>query len=236
MSNLGMLHVIAKGLDYLLPEVVFVGGAVAELYASDAAASEVRPTNDVDCVIELFSYSKFAELENQLRNLKFVNDTESNVICRWDYAGIKVDIMPNDESILGFSNIWYKEGMSHTLLYSFDDGIQIRYFETAYFLASKFVALINRGGSDLRSSSDFEDIIYILDNRLNLISELKDSGTGVIASLNSFCKKLLQNGALEEVVACALPLNSEYGRVMQVIDIIKIISELNTMTGNKNIE
>ncbi|WP_445738392.1 hypothetical protein [Mariniflexile sp.] len=34
-----------------------------------------------------------------------------------------------------------------------------------YFLASKFVAHADRGGNDPRMSHDFEDIVYILDNR-----------------------------------------------------------------------
>ena len=52
MSNISMLHTVAQGLNYLLPQVVFVGGSVTELYATDSAATEVRPTDDVDCVIE----------------------------------------------------------------------------------------------------------------------------------------------------------------------------------------
>ena len=33
-------------------KVVFVGGSVAELYAEDPAAPDIRPTMDVDCVIK----------------------------------------------------------------------------------------------------------------------------------------------------------------------------------------
>ena len=35
-----MLQTIAKGLEELKDEVVFVGGAVAELYATDPAATD----------------------------------------------------------------------------------------------------------------------------------------------------------------------------------------------------
>lgn len=126
MSNINMLHTVAQGLDYLLPNVVFVGGSVTELYATDSAATEVRPTEDVDCVLELVSYSKLDDFENVLRKLKFTNDIESGIICRWKYAGVTVDIMPNDAAVFGFSNEWYKKGMAHTLEYRFDDGIAIR--------------------------------------------------------------------------------------------------------------
>ena len=55
MSNLMMLHTVAKGLDYLLPSVVFVGGSV----------TDIRPTNDVDLVVELVTYSA-ARIKNSI--------------------------------------------------------------------------------------------------------------------------------------------------------------------------
>jgi predicted nucleotidyltransferase len=226
MLNLIMLHTIAEGLDYLLPGVVFVGGSVTEIYATDAAATEVRPTNDVDCVVELVSYSTFYQLEEQLRKLKFVNDTEDGIICRWRYAGIKVDIMPVDASILGFTNPWYEKGLLHTFDYKFEDGIVVRLFEPAYFLATKFVALKNRGGNDLRTSSDFEDIIYVLDNRTNLVGELNNADNSVVTFIIEECKQLLAGSGLPEAVFCALPSFSGEARINSVLQTIKRISEI----------
>lgn len=51
-KNILMLQTVANGLGELRDEMVFVGGAVAELYADNPAASEIRPTIDADCVIE----------------------------------------------------------------------------------------------------------------------------------------------------------------------------------------
>lgn len=50
-GNIRQLKVIAVGLGDLRNDVVFVGGSVAELYADDPAATDIRPTMDVDCVI-----------------------------------------------------------------------------------------------------------------------------------------------------------------------------------------
>ena len=47
MSNLSILTTVARGLGHLCPSVVFVGGAVTELYAIDGAAPEVRTTAPV---------------------------------------------------------------------------------------------------------------------------------------------------------------------------------------------
>jgi len=105
-----MLQTVANGLKELKEEVVFVGGAVAELYASDPAASDIRPTQDVDCVIELSSRLEHKRLEENLRRKEFENDTSPGApICRWIYNDIKVDVMPTDCDILGFSNRWYTD-------------------------------------------------------------------------------------------------------------------------------
>src|SRR6056297_2614613 len=111
-ANISMLQTVANGLGDLKDNMVFVGGAVAELYASNPELSNIRPTLDVDCVIELRSKAAHAKLENDLRALGFINDTsEGAPICRWVYQDILVDVMPSDSDVLGFSNKWYFEGI-----------------------------------------------------------------------------------------------------------------------------
>ena len=78
-GNIRRLKVIADGLGDLCKDVVFVGGSVAELYADDPAATDIRPTMDVDCVIELATYGSLQDFEQMLRERKFVNDIESGV-------------------------------------------------------------------------------------------------------------------------------------------------------------
>ena len=65
-TNILMLQTVANGLGELRDEMVFVGGAVAELYADNPAASEIRPTIDVDCVIEISSRLQFSRMEENL--------------------------------------------------------------------------------------------------------------------------------------------------------------------------
>lgn len=43
-----------------------------------------------------------------------------------------------------------------------------------YYVATKFEALAGRGGDDLRTSHDFEDIIYILNSCPDFIEHLKN--------------------------------------------------------------
>ncbi|MCK5170344.1 MAG: hypothetical protein KAQ75_10730, partial [Bacteroidales bacterium] len=151
--NIDMLQTVANGLGNLKNEIVFVGGAVAELYASNPAASDIRPTFDVDCVIELSSKTEHAKLEEDLRAKGFANDTsEGAPICRWVYKDIKVDVMPTDEDILGFSNRWYVGGIENKITKVLPDGTEIYVFPPEYYLAAKLEAHESRGGDDLRQS------------------------------------------------------------------------------------
>ena len=139
--NIIMLQTVAKGLGELKKDMVFVGGAVAELYANDPAASDIRPTLDVDCVIELRTRLQHSRLEENLRTKKFVNDTSKGApICRWIYYDILVDIMPTDVNILGFTNKWYVEGIENKITKILPDGTEIFVFSPEYYLASKFEA------------------------------------------------------------------------------------------------
>lgn len=180
------LKVVANQLGSLNEQVVFVGGATVSLYVEDSVSMDVRATDDVDVVVELASYVGYSHLDAQLRSLGFQNDIMSGVICRYRLPGVLVDIieslvvdvMPTKPEILGFSNRWYVEGYEQAIRYDLDEKTTIRIFPLAYFIASKLEAFANRGGRDLRVSSDFEDIVFVLDNAPNLLPQL-NGGVGL---------------------------------------------------------
>ena len=98
--NKKILETVATGLGDMLPQFVFVGGTVVELYAPPSIRTEVRFTDDVDCVVEVASRARYYDLEEKLRAIGFQDDMDEDApICRKLYQGIKVDIMPTDESI-----------------------------------------------------------------------------------------------------------------------------------------
>ena len=170
MENIRMLMEVAKALGELREKVVFVGGATVSLYATDPAATDIRPTDDIDCITENASRRQFYEMEEILRAKGFVND--QTVICRWNYYGVTVDIMPANPEILGFSNQWYPAGIQTAIDINLPDKQQIKILSAPYFIATKFEAFTSRGKREMRWSSDFEDIIYVLDNRNEIEQEL----------------------------------------------------------------
>lgn len=128
-ENLLRIKAVHQALKGLEQDYVFVGGATVSLYATNAElAAEIRPTDDVDIVVELASYKGYAELDDRLRNLGFNNDIVSGVICRYTVQGIIVDIMPTDPSIIGFSNRWYAEGFESAIQYALDEQTTVQIF------------------------------------------------------------------------------------------------------------
>jgi len=100
---------MAARLGPLLPEIVFVGGCATGLLITDPAASPVRATDDVDVIVQVASYAEYVRFSKRLRNLGFYEDSSEDApICRWLIDHMKLDVMPTDETILGFSNRWYK--------------------------------------------------------------------------------------------------------------------------------
>lgn len=226
-DNIEMLQTVADGLGELKDEIVFVGGAVAELYADDPASSDIRPTQDVDCTIELSSYREHTELEEELRNKGFANDTSQGApICRWIYQDIKVDVMPTDENILGFYNQWYPGGVGNKIPKTLPDGTEIFLFPPEYYLASKFEAHNDRGGNDLRQSHDFEDIIYILDNCTGILEDIRNADEDVKNYLKEECEKLFADDGLSEGIQSALPYGSDSNRVEIIEDLVLEIASL----------
>lgn len=226
-ANINMLQTVANGLGELKNDVVFVGGAVAELYASDPAVSDIRPTLDVDCVIGLSSRLAFYRLEENLRLKGFVNDSSTGApICRWIYKDIKVDVMPTDENILGFSNKWYVEGIENEIKKILSDGTEIFVFPPEYYVATKIEAHKSRGGDDLRQSHDFEDIVYILDNCPDLLNDIATANASVKAYLLCEFKSFLQNKGLLEGIESALPYGSGIEGTELIYELIRNIAEL----------
>lgn len=173
---LDMLEKVATILTQINIKIVFTGGATIALYLDDVSAPDVRPTDDVDCVVEITSRVKYYQLSDRLRELGLSESTEPGVpLCRWQYEGINIDIMPCDESVLGFTNRWYSQGIRYSLPYQLPSSRQILIFSIPYLLASKIEAFIGRGQGNFYYSADIEDIITLLDGCKYLEEEIQQA-------------------------------------------------------------
>ena len=209
--NLPRLMAVARALGPLRERVVFVGGAVVNLYSTAPVTTpEPRITDDVDCIIEVAPRTAFYQLEDELRSLGFVNDVDSGVICRWLYQGLTVDVMPTDPTILGFGNPWYAEGFAQAQVYTLPNETTIRVLSPVYFLCTKLVALRDRGWTELRVSQDLEDIVHLIDNRVGLPTELAQATSSVRSYVRQQLQELLAHPAFAEALSWTVPYGADY--------------------------
>ncbi len=171
---LEMLACVAEALGPELREqVAFVGGCTTALLITDEVVLEdIRFTDDVDLVIQLAGMAQWVRLSAKLRELGFKDDIQSGINCRMLLGELKVDFMPSDGNILGYTNTWYEEGLQHTNEHILPNGMNIRVFSPPYFLATKLEAFNGRGNDDRLQSKDIEDICNLINGREDLAGEI----------------------------------------------------------------
>jgi hypothetical protein len=117
-NSIDMLMAVARVLNRLPQPVVYTGGATISLYLDALSARDMRPTDDVDCVVEVTSQREYYQLAAILRDLGLSEDTSPGApLCRWLCAGVKLDVMPVDPQVLGFGNRWYQRGVAGSIEY-----------------------------------------------------------------------------------------------------------------------
>jgi len=226
--NLEMLQLAADGLRPLLEDVVFVGGCATGLLITDSAAPPTRETLDVDVIVELASSYDYHMLSEQLRQRGFREDQSDGApMCRWLFQSVKVDVMPTDEAILGFSNRWYAEAMASASNVRLPAGTNIRMVTAPFFLATKLEAFYGRGNSDYMASHDLEDLIAVLDGRDSIVSEVKDAGAVCLYLANAF-GQLLALDEFHDALPCHLPADA--ASQMRIAGLVERMEAIRSIT------
>lgn len=220
-NSIDMIEIVAEGLKPLKEKIVFVGGTTVSFYLQPDSLDEVRPTDDVDCVVEITTHKDFYSLLATLEKIGFKHSMERSApICRMNYCGLKVDIMPSEMRILGFSNIWHREGMQNAVETKLPNGEKIKIFSLPYFVAAKVEAFFGRGKGDFRLSSDIEDIVTVLSGQQNF-KLLTDSPDNVRQYLKKNFRDFLGNSSfLESLTAHLQPGPKQEQNIEKLLDAI----------------
>lgn len=190
--SIELLELAADALGELLEDLVFVGGATVTLWITDPGAPPVRPTKDVDVVVEVATRTAFHDFEARLRTRRFSEDQDDGVICRWrHHGGLILDAMPSDPSILGFANQWQGAAIPHAIERELPSGTVIRAVSPPYLLATKLEAFKGRGNRDFLGSRDVADIIALVDGREELVDEIAQAPPDVRAYVSDELTDLL---------------------------------------------
>lgn len=192
---LQMLQTVAEALgDDLRERLVFVGGCTTALFITDEITLEdVRATDDVDLIVDLAGYSEWAKLQEQLRQKGFMESQDDTVICRMRLDDLKVDFMPDDPDILGFSNRWYAKGIETAISHQLTAALTIKRLAPAVFVATKLEAYLGRGQGDFFASRDLEDILLIVDGRPEIVAEIQGADEDIRQFISSQIAALMKD-------------------------------------------
>jgi predicted nucleotidyltransferase len=204
--NLALLRAMALALGPLRERLVFVGGCATGLLLTNPAAADVRPTEDVDAIIEVATLAGYNAMHPLLAERGFKQTMEDNTPpFRWFWNRMQLDLVPVDERVLGFANRWYRPGFASAVTTEIAPNLSLRHLNAPHFLATKFEAFNDRGGRDVYLSHDLEDIITVIDGRAELVDELERAEASVRQHVVAQTKALLAHpemaNALPGIVA-----------------------------------
>ena len=214
--NLAEVEKVALALGELNDDMIYVGGAVVGFYAQDEGAEPVRPTKDIDLSVKVSTYAQMEVLREKLAAKGIYPAVTETVLYRYVYQGILIDFIPYDETPLGPTNRWLKPGFARAIPFKIGE-IEIRILPVSLFLATKWEAYNNRGG-DPRMSHDFEDIIYILDNCVQVVDDVAQADELVKVYLRNMSNEVLNDPYHIEVIECHLNPYARLERRTMIIE------------------
>lgn len=221
--NLNAIEKVALALQELNREVIYVGGAVISLYANDVAADQPRPTRDIDISVQISTYTQMDELRQKLSEKKIYPAPTEKILYRYKYQDILIDFIPYDPTPLGPANSWLKPGFEKAYPVKIGS-CEIKILPVSMFLATKWEAFNSRG-KDPRTSHDFEDIIYILDNNLEAEQDIKNADENVRDYLREMSHTILGHTSRNEIIECHIdPMTSAVRREI-IVEKLKAIIE-----------
>lgn len=187
---------LQQGLCGMPFEYTYLGGSVLSILVTDPTVDTIRVTKDVDVIVNVRTRKQFHDAEGALYKAGFRQDMREDApVCRWIYNGVTVDVLPVRKEVLGWESKWFEEALS-TSIETECCGQKIRVVSAPYFIALKIEAFENRGRKDFITSTDFEDIICLVNGRESIVGEI----AGCEALRGYLAQKFSEYIASEELV------------------------------------
>jgi len=225
--NLELLELVIAQLGELADDMVFVGGCATGLLITDPAAPQIRITNDVDAIVQVLTKAAYYQLSDKLRTKGFKEDTNDDApLCRWVAKNVILDVMPTEKAILGFGNQWYKEAALNASRITLPSGNKIHSVSAPYFLITKLEAFDGRGHGDYLLSHDIEDIIAVMDGRPEIVNEVIQSTSNLVAELSIRFQILMKDARFVEAVSGHMPTDdTSQARVVSILNTMQKIAD-----------
>ena len=207
MANvpIAALKAISREMDSLGLSYVFTGGSMVGLLLDEPASTPMRPTDDVDIIVEILSHKEYSEFEEQLRALGFNHDIREDAPkCRWTYRNLTVDTMPVEGDFLGLNTVFFDHAISNATK-TVIDGVTLNVISATAFLATKLAAFSDRGEKDFYGSHDLEDVLTVIDGRKFVVEEIRNAPTELRTYIVNTFRNFMENPQFQEALPGHLP-------------------------------
>lgn len=101
----------------------------------------------------------------------------------------------------------------------------MKILSTPYYIATKLEAFKGRGGGDGRTSHDFEDIVYVLENRQTIWEELHNTSGKIRNYLINEFQQLNNNSNIFEWIDCHVESGSPPASYFILDEIEKFVGQ-----------
>jgi predicted nucleotidyltransferase len=223
--NTELLARMAQALGELRERLVFVGGCATSLLITDPGAAPVRVTQDVDAIVAVSSLPDYQRLGEAFKARGFTQTLiAGEPPYRWSLGGMKLDVMPAEERVLGFSNRWYDLALRTAVSVRLSEGTPIRLITSACFLATKLAAFEDRGRGDYLESHDLEDVLSVVDGRREIVDEMIEADAGLRHYVASVFERLLSDDGFLDALPGFILDGRPATRVPVVLERMRLIA------------
>jgi predicted nucleotidyltransferase len=184
---------------------VFAGASILPLLLDDPAAPPARFTVDVDAVVDVLTYHQWERLQSRLRDCGVVVRADATVgkgrTCLFHLDQIEVDIIPVRMEVLMRPSRMLELGFQFAEPQQLTDDLEILALSAPGLLAAKLEAFADRGLRDIQLSKDLEDIVALIDRRLDLGHEVASAPDEMRRFIVSAMRRLLGDGRVLDVIS-----------------------------------
>lgn len=112
--------------------------------------------------------------------------------------------MPAKGAFLGLHTVWFAEALATASERAFGY-VRLKLISPVAFLATKYVAFLDRDDGDYYASHDLEDFITVIDGRENIAAEIAAAPEALRACVINAVRTLLAAPAFNESLPGHLP-------------------------------
>lgn len=231
--NIGALRAVADRLNGVGLTYAFVGGSIVNLLLDDPHLSPARPTDDVDVIIEIATSERYSDVEARLRASGFDHDMRVGAPrCRWTLGALTVDIMPTDGAFLGLNTNLFAEALASATEQEFAH-TKLRLVSPVGFIATKYVAFLDRGEGDYYASHDLEDLVTVIDGRADIVAEVDWASPGLRDYAITAVRTLTTAAAFSEALPGYLP--SDPGSQQRLPSLRRKLQQISELSAGRTI-